>query len=45
MDEKQQMLRNQQAWDAQTGAHVESEFYDVASFKAGKTLPSTAPIN
>jgi ubiquinone/menaquinone biosynthesis C-methylase UbiE len=36
MDEKQQMLRNQQAWDAQTGAHVESEFYDVASFKAGK---------
>src|SRR3954452_5627961 len=36
MDDKQQMLRNQRAWDAQTGAHVASEFYDVASFRAGK---------
>ena len=30
------MARNQQAWDAQTAVHFESEFYDVASFKAGR---------
>jgi SAM-dependent methyltransferase len=30
------MLRNQRAWDAQTWPHVESDFYDVASFKSGR---------
>jgi 2-polyprenyl-3-methyl-5-hydroxy-6-metoxy-1,4-benzoquinol methylase len=36
MDEQQQMARNQRAWDAQTAVHYESDFYDVASFKAGR---------
>src|SRR5687768_4036339 len=36
MEPNEQMLRNQRAWDAQTWPHVESDFYDVASFKAGR---------
>lgn len=27
---------NKKAWDKRTDVHVESEFYDVASFKSGK---------
>ncbi|WP_163570525.1 class I SAM-dependent methyltransferase [Fodinicola feengrottensis] len=29
------MRRNQHAWNLRTAAHLESDFYDVASFKAG----------
>jgi hypothetical protein len=36
MDEQQQMVRNQRAWEAQTAVHFESDFYDVASFRKGR---------
>jgi len=31
------MAQNQVAWDLRTGVQVDSEFYDVASFKAGRS--------
>ncbi|MEO8744089.1 MAG: class I SAM-dependent methyltransferase [Candidatus Dormiibacterota bacterium] len=36
------MLQNRRAWDLRTAAHLESGFYDVASFKAGRN--SLRPI-
>lgn len=35
-DSDEQMRRNQDAWDLRTAAHLDSDFYDVASFKAGR---------
>jgi hypothetical protein len=31
------MLRNRDGWDLRTAAHLTSDFYDVDSFKAGRS--------
>ncbi|MDC2890990.1 class I SAM-dependent methyltransferase [Psychrosphaera algicola] len=36
---------NKQAWDRRTKVHVESEFYDVASFKNGKCSLNPVELN
>lgn len=37
MNEQQYFEANKDAWNKKTGVHKSSSFYDVASFKKGKT--------
>lgn len=44
-DQKSYFKANQELWDKRVGIHVNSEFYDVASLKAGKTSLNEIELN